>query len=343
MQSLLDDIVSALRVAWRCDVLVHRANPVVSVHDNYDALGYPPDGAARDARYTRYVSPTTLLRTQTSAMVPPLLRALAAAPPRDLLLVCPGLVYRRDCIDRLHTGAPHQVDLWRLTGPDSALSLEQLTSLVAAAALPGREARTTPAVHPYTVDGLQLDVRDGDEWVEIGECGAAHPALLARCGLQHARGLAMGLGLDRILMLRKGIPDIRILRSEEPRVAAQLLDLSPWRPVSRMPPVTRDLSLAVDAGVDLSPEALGDRVREALGPRADLVEHVAAVTSTPAHALSPVAAERLGIGDGQNNVLLRVVLRAVDRTLTTEECNVLRDEIYAALHQGTRWSWATRK
>ena len=68
--------------------------------DNYDRLGYPPDGAARDARYTRYVCETALLRTQTSAMLPPLLRALAAAPPEDVVLSCPGLVYRRDVIDR---------------------------------------------------------------------------------------------------------------------------------------------------------------------------------------------------------------------------------------------------
>jgi phenylalanyl-tRNA synthetase alpha chain len=55
-----------------------------------------------------------------------------------------------------------------------------------------------------------------------------------------------------------------------------------------------------------------------------------------------VAVARLGISPGQRNVLLRVVLRALERTLTHEECNTLRDDIYAALHRGTAWEWAVR-
>src|SRR5687768_15088606 len=109
MQLQLRAMVAALSRTWGCRLIEHRANPV---EDNYDRLHYPAEGAARDARYTRYVSERLLLRTQTSAMLPELLRQLAPAPP-DTLLVCPGLVYRRDVIDRLHTGEPHQVDLWR--------------------------------------------------------------------------------------------------------------------------------------------------------------------------------------------------------------------------------------
>src|SRR5512138_1126066 len=114
MQLVLAAAVDALVRAWVCEVVLERAHPLVPAADNYDALGYPPDGAARDARHTRWVSPTHLLRTQTSAMIPPLLRRLAASPPPDALLACPGIVYRRDAIDRLHTGEPHQVDLWRI-------------------------------------------------------------------------------------------------------------------------------------------------------------------------------------------------------------------------------------
>ena len=114
LQLLVDAIRGALVDAWSCAALVRRSNPVVPIEDNYDRLHYPPDGAAREARYTRYVSDRLVLRTQTSAMIPPLLSSLDAATPRDLLLLCPGIVYRRDSIDRLHTGEPHQLDLWRL-------------------------------------------------------------------------------------------------------------------------------------------------------------------------------------------------------------------------------------
>ena len=244
MQELVAACVDRLRRAWGCEARICRASPIVSVADNYDRLRYPPDGVARDARYTRYLCDAAVLRTQTSAMIPPLLRDLAAGGPEDVLLACPGLVYRRDCIDRLHTGEPHQLDLWRAharrrLGPED---LRAMVADVVDALLPGCAWRVVPAEHPYTVDGLQIDARAAEDWVEIGECGVAHPEVLAACGLGGSTGLAMGLGLDRALMLRKGIDDIRLLRATEPRIAGQMLDPSPYRPVSSMPPVRRDLS-----------------------------------------------------------------------------------------------------
>lgn len=343
MQILLGDATRALIARWDARSVVHRAPPLVSIADNYDRLHYPPEGVARDARYTRYVTESLLLRTQTSAMVPSLLRALAASPPVDALLACPGLVYRRDSIDRLHTGEPHQVDLWRVrTGaPLTPRDLDEMIELVVAAMLPGRRHRTTRAEHPYTQGGLQIDVEDASGWIEIGECGLAHPALLDEAGLDSTicSGLAMGLGLDRILMLRKGIDDIRLLRSEDLRVAAQMLDLEPYRIVSTHPPIRRDLSIAV-AATDAT-EDLGDRVREALGDRASSVEEVAVLSETPRSELPPSAIARLGLQQDQKNVLVRVVLRDVGRTLTHAEANELRDAIYAALHRGSAHEWAS--
>ena len=322
MQLLLEHIHAAMPVPVR----VHRAPPIVSIADNYDRLGYPPDGAARDARYTRYVCDTALLRTQTSAMVPPLL----ATVDGDVVLSCPGLVYRRDVIDRLHVGEPHQVDLWRVAQtPLGERDLDEMIAAVVGAALPGARWRARPAIHPYTRCGRQIDVEYAGEWIEIGECGLA--ALV-----EH--GLAMGLGLDRLLMLRKGIDDIRLLRATDPRIAEQMLDLAPYRPVSAMPPVRRDLSIAVDNPLDA--EQLGDVIRAELGDRADLLEAVELLSSTPAPLLPPAAVARLGITPHQHNLLVRVTLRALDRTLTHDECNALRDDIYAALHRGTVHHWA---
>jgi len=344
VQRILDSALAALGPAWGCELRVVRASPVVSVADNYDALHYPPGAAARDVRHTRYVSTERLLRTQTSAMIPPALRALAASPPQgDVLLACPGLVYRRDAIDRVHVGEPHQVDLWRIRTRGPALGIPDLLSMiarVAEAVAPGRPVSVSPAVHPYTLEGRQIDVRVGGAWMEIGECGLAHPAILAEAGLPPgASGLAMGLGLDRLVMIAKGLDDIRLLRAPDPRIASQMLDLAPWRPVSRHPPIRRDLSIAVAPGVDA--ESLGDRVREALGDRAGDVEAVEVVSDTPGEALPSAARERLGLRPGQRNVLLRVVLRAHERSLTDEEANALRDAIYAAVHEGEAWSWAS--
>ena len=360
MQDLLRGVTAALAGQWRCPVIVERGSPVVTVADNYDRLHYPPDGAARDARYTRYVGAGSLLRTQTSALVPPLLRRLASAPPPDVLLVCPGLVYRRDVIDRLHTGEPHQVDLWRIRlGPPLGKGdLADMIAAVAAASAPGRAVRTSAAAHPYTLEGRQIDLAEepasgasggtGGErppgknagWVEIGECGLALPELLRESGLpEGASGLAMGLGLDRLVMLRKGVEDIRLLRATDPRIAGQMLDLAPYRPVSNQPPIRRDLSIAVAAAA--TPEELGDRVRVALVERAGDVEAVVVLGETPGEALPAPAAARLGIRSGQKNVLVRVVLRSPERTLTDGEANQLRDAVYAALHEGGVHQWAS--
>ena len=75
---------------------------------NYDRLGYPAEAITRDTRYTRYVDPGHMLRSHSSAMIPPALRRLSRQPDGDVLLACPGIVYRRDAIDWQHTGTPHQ-------------------------------------------------------------------------------------------------------------------------------------------------------------------------------------------------------------------------------------------
>jgi phenylalanyl-tRNA synthetase alpha chain len=343
VQVLIREVVESLEDAWGCSVRTHREVPIVSVEENYDRLHYPSDGAAREARYTRYLNETTVLRTQTSAMIPAVLRQLSAEELEEELLVCAGLVYRRDSIDRQHTGEPHQADLWRIRdgSPLTADDLREMVELVTSAALPGRPVRTIPSEHPYTTGGMQIDVKAGDEWVEVGECGLALSALLAENGLDPERvsGLAMGLGLDRILMLRKEIEDIRLLRSTDRQVAEQMLDLSPYRSISVRPPARRDLSIAVDG--DTTPEELGDRVRGALGTDASRVESVEVLSETPCDELPPAAIHRLGISVGQKNVLVRIVLRDLERTLTHEEANRLRDEVYAAIHRGAVWQWAS--
>ncbi len=85
--------------------------------DNYDDLGYQPGDVTRNARYTRYVDRHRMLRSHSTAMVPAALRQLAASPdpPDDVLVACPGMVYRRDAIDWQHAATPHQLDLWRIS------------------------------------------------------------------------------------------------------------------------------------------------------------------------------------------------------------------------------------
>ncbi len=116
-------------------------------------------------------------------------------------------------------------------------------------------------------------------------------------------------------------------------------DLSEYSPVSTMPPVTRDLSIVLDH--EANDDDIGDIVRESLGDDAEIVELVQTLSQTSYRDLPEAARARLGIQEGQKNILLRVVLRSYERTLTSEECNVYRDKIYAAVHKGSVWHWAS--
>ncbi len=116
IQILIGQAVEGLSRAWGCEVRWCSGPRIVPVTDNYDRLGYPAEAITRDTRYTRYVDADRMLRSHASAMIPRALRRLARQPGDDVLLVCPGMVYRRDAIDWQHTGTPHQLDLWRITG-----------------------------------------------------------------------------------------------------------------------------------------------------------------------------------------------------------------------------------
>lgn len=336
IQVLLDDVVAALSSGWRSSVRHVRDSPIVPVRENYDRLGYDPGDVTRARRYTRYISSTVMLRSHTSAQLPTALEHYGERTDVDELIVAPGIVYRRDAVGRSHVGEPHQVDLWRIrSAPDTddRDMLDMIARLVETV-LPGAEWKVTDVEHPYTVGGRQIDVLHGGEWLELAECGRVHPHVLRGSGLDPERwsGLALGMGLERALMLRKGISDIRYLRAADPRIASQMLTLDPWQHVSPLPLARRDISVVVAEEED--EETLGDRVRVALGDDADVVESLDVLSRTAHDELPAAARIRLGIEAGQVNLLVRILLRPIDRTLTSEQANALRNRIYAGVHAG---------
>lgn len=336
LQTLIQLAKRALQQAWQCSVQTVRTSPLVPVENNYDRLNYPLDGAARDARYTRYVTDRYILRTQTSAAIPDALSGLNGEPPSDLLLMVPGLVYRRDCIDRLHCAEPHQLDLWRVVDhrhhrPLTHDDLLKMINYVMAAVLPKHRYRTVASPHPYTQQGVQIDVWWQNQWVEVGECGLTETRLLKAAGLMLHSGLAMGLGLDRLLMIRKNIPDIRLIRSQDNRIQEQMNDLSEYRPVSMMPAIKRDLSLVLDASMDI--ERIGDCIRTNL-PEASVIESISIEETTLYAELPEAVQQRLGMKPNQQNTLLRIVIRDMHTTLSSAQANDIRNRVYALLHEG---------
>jgi phenylalanyl-tRNA synthetase alpha chain len=324
----MNEVLDALSNYWNCPVTIYRESPIVTIEDNYDKLGIDKESILRSEVYTRYVDDNHVLRTMASTMVPRGLQSIKNDIKPNRLLACVGLVYRRDQIDRLHSGVHHQLDLWYTSEtPIGEKDMQDMINIIVGVATGNNQAeyKVIPKIHPYTLDGREIDVIWNGSPVEILECGLTNPKILNENGCAGKYGLALGLGLERILMIRKNIKDIRLLRSENSKVQCQMLDLNPYNEVSSMPPVVRDISVVVDKNLDV--ELLGDMIRDS-NIDEKLIEEVTIISETSYEELPEKAKERLGIEPNEKNILVRIVLRSLERTLTNEECNKYRDIIY---------------
>ena len=335
---LLDEVLEGLKARGWPDAQVLRGPRIVSAQENYGLLGYDPAEVTLGSEHTRWVDEYSLLRTQTTSQIPKALQQAAQNRKAGelILLAAPGITFRRDSRDRWHCAEPHQMDIWVLGDPQLS-TREHLLRLVAdilECSVPGMSWIYQSSPHHYTEGGIEVNLLLDKQPIEVLECGCIARSLLQRLGVDPAKhgGLALGMGLDRLTMLRKGIPDIRLLRDPNERVQAQLHDLLPWKAVSRLPSISRDISLAVTPG--LSEEVLTEKMLLAAGDNAAWIEEMH-IKGRWAMADLPVQAiERLGLLPGQENVLLRVVLRDCSRSITTSEANALYERIQSALHEG---------
>ncbi|HET9519180.1 MAG TPA: phenylalanine--tRNA ligase subunit alpha [Actinoplanes sp.] len=181
---------------------------------NFDALNIGVDHPARGLMDTFYVDvPGLVMRTHTSPVQARTM--LAQAPP--IHIVCPGRVYRTDELDATHSPVFHQVEGLVV---DEGITMAHLKGTLDhfARAMFGPDARTRwrPHYFPFTEPSAEFDVwfaqhRDGPRWVEWGGCGMVNPRVLTACGIDPQRysGFAFGVGVERTLMFRNGVSDMR--------------------------------------------------------------------------------------------------------------------------------------
>ncbi|MSP20647.1 MAG: phenylalanine--tRNA ligase subunit alpha [Alphaproteobacteria bacterium] len=191
---------------------------------NFTALNIPPNHPARQMHDTFYLPPkdtgeTILLRTHTS---PVQIRHMMSGPPPHRI-IAPGRTYRCDS-DMTHTPMFHQVEglvidrnihMGHLKG-----CLEEFTRAIFG--IPDLRYRLRPSHFPFTEPSAEMDIGcsrkggvlkigEGDDWLEILGCGMVHPKVLEAAGIDpnEWQGFAFGMGIDRIAMLKYGIPDLR--------------------------------------------------------------------------------------------------------------------------------------
>lgn len=327
------------------NIRVIRGNPIVSVDDNYDRLLFPYDNIGRSSTYTRYVDENHVLRTHTSASVPKTFRDFYKEFDGDIpdtVFLFPGLVYRRDVIDPKHLDVFHQLDIWTLrkNGERGMVNREDLLRLVNIIFDSIFSGGTKPivheAIHPYTLNGIEVYAKSGESEIEVLEAGLAHPQVLKDAGFDPEKysGLALGMGLDRLVMSLKHLSDIRYIRSTEPRIAKQMQNIDKFKEVSNKPPISRDMSYCIPE--NYTEEDVCEEIKDAFGDNAFLIESVTISGRTKFNDLVPIAKERLGAMEGQDNVLVRIILRHPDKTLTKEQANALYDQAYPKLNRGSK-------
>jgi phenylalanyl-tRNA synthetase alpha chain len=194
---------------------------------NFDALNFAPDHPARAMHDTFFLpghdperGGKMLLRTHTS---PVQVRAMLKQPP-PIRVIAPGRVYRCDS-DATHTPMFHQVEGLVV---DKGIHLGHLKGAVEAFVRAFFEVddvrlRYRPSYFPFTEPSMEVDVRcsfesgrvviggEGTRWMEIMGSGVVHPRVLANCGIDPDQwsGFAFGCGIDRLAMLKYGMPDLR--------------------------------------------------------------------------------------------------------------------------------------
>lgn len=333
-----DQVIEKLIQHHFPDINIIRDDAIVAAKDNFDSLLFSPGNPGRSSTYTRYTDEDHVLRTHTSALIPSTFDKLEKNIDRSTF-VLPGLVYRRDVIDPKHLDVFHQIDVWTLQdnnkyGIVTRDNLLELAKTVFEAACPDAEMVVYEAKHPYTIDGIEVYAKVDGKEIEVLEAGLAHPNVLRNSGIDPDRysGLALGMGVERLIMARKNLPDIRLIRSTDPRVIEQMTNMDNYKSVSDQPPMTRDMSYCV--GKNDSEEDICEAIRNVFGDQADLLEEVNILERTPYEELQSIARERLGAQKDQDNVLVRIVLRHPDKTLTKNEAAGLYAMAYPKLHQG---------
>jgi phenylalanyl-tRNA synthetase alpha chain len=195
---------------------------------NFDALNMDADHPARGMQDTFFIEPEErhlVLRTQTS---PVQVRSLLERGV-PLYVVSPGRVFRKDELDATHTPVFHQLEGIAidkgLTMAHLRGTLEHLAHAVIGA---GARIRLRPNYFPFTEPSAELDVwhptfKDGPRWIEWGGCGMVNPNVLRAAGIDPEvyQGFAFGMGIERTLMFRNGVSDMRDMVEGDVRFSQQ--------------------------------------------------------------------------------------------------------------------------
>jgi phenylalanyl-tRNA synthetase alpha chain len=307
------DAILALPRFQKFDII--QIPEIVTVTENFDLLGIPMDHPARKVTDTYYLDHQHVLRTQTTTMWSYYLPNRNLQDPTSVL--CYGKVYRNDEVDKTHYPCFHQLDGLYLTKQKITKQdlVDVLVDIAKAVYGPDIQWQVLDDHFPFTDPSIELGIRFGDTWLEVLGAGIVHPQVLKNFNInpQEYNGWAFGFGLDRLAMIKMGIPDIRILWSKDPRITQQFTSLSSvYTPVSNFPDTRRDVTFLIDK--NFNHLTLFDLIRSLDN---DTIEEVKLVDRFEND-------KKFG---SRVSLSFRIIYRSHERTLTSDEVNATQSLI----------------
>lgn len=183
---------------------------------NFDALNVPKDHPARDMQDTFFIKDkeNTVLRTHTSNTQIRYMEELVKSggnPP--FAIVVPGKVFRNESTDATHEMQFHQIECLMVGEDISVSNLKGILFEFFNKFFEGEnvDIRLRPSFFPFVEPGFEIDLKRGEKWIELLGAGMVHPNVLENCGIDSKKyqGFAFGMGLDRLMMMKLGITDVR--------------------------------------------------------------------------------------------------------------------------------------
>jgi len=169
---------------------------------------------------------------------------------------------------------------------------------------------------PFTDPSVEMSIKFGNQWMEILGAGIVHKQVLKNLDLDPKvyNGWAFGFGIDRLAMVKMGIPDIRILWSDDSRITIQFKDInSKYKEVSKYPEISRDISFVIDKNTSLN--NYYEIVRDCAN---NLIEEVKLIDEYE---------DEKKFGKDKKSYTFRIIYQSPERTLTNEEVNKIQEEI----------------
>ncbi len=299
---------------------------IITVEQDFDLLNTPKDHPSRRETDTYYFDDNNLLRTQMTAFWSFYLKDAAILKKLEtegqITALAPGIVFRKDEIDRHHFPAFHQIDGLLICKKSKKIITQQDLKDVQVDLAKGIfgqdiEYKFLDDEFPYTIESLEMDIMFNGDWLEVNGAGLVNPIVMKNFGIDPEiyNGWAFGFG-DRLAMIKMEIPDIRILWSEDPRITSQFKDInSKFKEVSKYPETSRDISFIIDKNINLNNyfEIVRDFAE-------NLIEEVKLIDEFENEAK---------FGAGKKSYTFHIVYRSHERTLTNEEVNKIQAQIIA--------------